>query len=188
MWVEWNLIEERWKHHPFKQAHPAEHCHPKTWSLHRGTGKSKECTLPLQETAHYSLKRREFLTSRGYNVWGSTLTQPWGEINTPAGPRKCARVRSLLPTCKHVRLKACTHSCVSSVTHTYIPPKKTGWPQHVLITWSCPVSSTKTKVSQTDLKVRPIWEYRFCSTIFLKPIAFSQLLHPHPFPMRGLRS
>lgn len=81
--------------------------------------KSKECTLSLQETAHYGLRLREFHTSRGYSVLGSTLTQPRGEINTPAGPRKyvgvyvCVywRIYELVHEC------VCTHSCVSSMTH-----------------------------------------------------------------------
>lgn len=83
--------------------------------------KSKECTLSLQETAHYGLRLREFHTSRGYSVLGSTLTQPWGEINTPAGPRKyvwvhvCVRTLAYMRAC--ARVCVCTHSCVSSMTH-----------------------------------------------------------------------
>jgi len=120
------LIEKRWVGHALKELSvwleqsPSCGLPPKDLELTASSvewDKSKECTLPLQETAHYSLRLREFHTSRGYKVLGSTLTQPWGEINTPAGPRKCTSVCTLLPTCKYVHISMCTHSCVSSMTH-----------------------------------------------------------------------
>lgn len=95
------VIEKRWEGRVLKELTVCSECSPscglppkdlefaassKEWD------KSKECTGSLQETAHYGLRLREFHTSRGYSVLGSTLTQPQGEINTPAGPRKYAQV------------------------------------------------------------------------------------------------
>lgn len=52
--------------------------------------KLKECTRSLYRKQHITASGLgEFHTSRGYSVLGSTLTQPRGEINTPAGPGKC---------------------------------------------------------------------------------------------------
>lgn len=102
-------------------------CHPKTLNLQQaarnGTSPSNvlSLSLSLQETAHHGLGLREFHTSQGYSVLGSTLTQPRGEINTPAGPRKrvrmCASTLVNVQACTHTSVCVCTHSCVSSMTH-----------------------------------------------------------------------
>lgn len=95
---------------------------PWIYSRQRGMGQVQvmySLSLSLQETAHHGLGLREFHTSQGYSVLGSTLTQPRGEINTPAGPRKCVRMCAStlvnVQACTHTRV--CTHSCVSSMTH-----------------------------------------------------------------------
>lgn len=81
--------------------------------------KSEECTLSLQETAHHGPGLRKFQTSRGYSVLGSTLAQPRGEINTPAGARKCVSVHGRT---RRASVSVCvrTHSCVSSMTHIHV--------------------------------------------------------------------
>lgn len=107
--------------------------------------KSKECILSLQETAHYSLGLREFHTSRSYRVLGSTLTQPRGEINTPAGPRKCVRVCACVRS--GIRASMCTRVCVHTAVflqwHIFPYPfslEKLVDPSIVLISWKCPPS------------------------------------------------
>lgn len=120
----------------FLKAFQLVGCHPEgSWIYgeERDT-ESQSCALPLapQETAHHGLGRREFHTSQGYSVLGSTLTRPRGEINTPAGPRICVCVRAggrageqtSMHTYAHTRARAsvCTHSCVSSMTHIPIFP------------------------------------------------------------------
>lgn len=71
-----------------------------------------------------SLYRKRHITASGFE--NSTLhevTKFWGQHShslgvklTPQLDREKARVCTLLPTCKYVRISVCTHSCVSSVT------------------------------------------------------------------------
>lgn len=93
--------------------------------LWRGTGHQVAVyTLPLapQETAHHGLGRREFHTSQGCSVLGSTIARPRGEINTPAGLRICVCVCKSESTHRRAHASVCTHSCVSSMTHIPIFP------------------------------------------------------------------
>lgn len=101
--------------------------------------KSKECILSLQETAHYSLGLREFHISRSCSILGSTLAQPRGEINTPAGPRKCVRVCARAPAYVRAcaRVHVYTQLCFFSDTYSRIPsPQKLVDPGIVLISLS----------------------------------------------------
>lgn len=93
--------------------------------------RSNVLSRSLQETAHHGPGLGEFHTSQGYSVLGSTLALPRGEINTPAGPRKC--VRAPVCACVLASLRACTRECVYTQlcffndTYSHIPsPKKTG--------------------------------------------------------------
>lgn len=131
--------------HPFKtrrerktssvlNAFQAVGCHPKGlgFTARNGTpSRSNVLSRSLQETAHHGPGLGEFHTSQGYSVLGSTLALPRGEINTPAGPRKCARAP--VCSCMLASLRACTRECVYTQlcffndTYSHIPsPKKTG--------------------------------------------------------------
>lgn len=129
-WTHWQL----WTHSKLSPA--TQRLPQRIYSKQRGTGPVKVMyspSRPPQETAHHGLELREFHTSQGYSFLGSTLTQPWGEINTPAGPRKC--VQMCVNTLVNVQACACecvcTHSCVSSIP-IFLPLRK---PVHPGMCW-----------------------------------------------------